>query len=82
MLFQLSYAPIPGSHIWACQRRDQLVGQRGFEPLTSRLSGGRSNQLSYWPLILPGLEKEMTLSQNLNVLSKHYFCFFVTVVTL
>lgn len=29
----------------------QSVGLSGFEPLTSRLSGGRSNQLSYRPLI-------------------------------
>ena len=34
-LSRLSYAP------------DQLVGQGGFEPPTSRLSSARSNQLSY-----------------------------------
>ena len=33
-----------------------MVGQRGFEPLTSRLSGGRSNQLSYWP-VFPGCNR-------------------------
>ena len=33
-----------------------MVGQRGLEPLTSRLSGGRSNQLSYWPF-LPGCNR-------------------------
>ncbi len=27
-----------------------MVGLDGFEPSTSRLSGGRSNQLSYRPL--------------------------------
>src|SRR5262245_51398106 len=29
-----------------------VVGLGGFEPLTSRLSGGRSNQLSYKPVDL------------------------------
>ena len=37
VLYQLSYAPL------------NLVGLGGFEPPTSRLSGGRSNQLSYRP---------------------------------
>jgi hypothetical protein len=37
VLYQLSYAPL------------NLVGLAGFEPATSRLSGGRSNQLSYRP---------------------------------
>jgi hypothetical protein len=32
------------------QRFSALVGLSGFEPLTSRLSGVRSNQLSYRPL--------------------------------
>ncbi len=29
-----------------------MVGLSGFEPLTSRLSGGRSNQLSYRPVVV------------------------------
>ena len=41
VLSQLSY--IPFFHF--------LVGLSGFEPLTSRLSGVRSNQLSYRPII-------------------------------
>ena len=28
----------------------QMVGQSGLEPPTSRLSGVRSNHLSYWPI--------------------------------
>jgi hypothetical protein len=31
-----------------------MVGLSGFEPLTSRLSGARSNQLSYRPVKKPG----------------------------
>ena len=46
MLFQLSYTPVFGKPVNSAV----VVGQRGFEPLTSRLSGGRSNQLSYWPV--------------------------------
>ncbi len=43
VLSQLSYAPI------CCN--NYLVGLSGLEPLTSRLSGVRSNQLSYRPEI-------------------------------
>ena len=43
-LSQLSYSPEN-----AC--RLELVGLDGFEPSTSRLSGGRSNQLSYRPYL-------------------------------
>jgi hypothetical protein len=46
-LSQLSYSPSP---ILSAQiRLDRMVGLSGFEPLTSRLSGVRSNQLSYRP---------------------------------
>ena len=55
VLYQLSYAPLVrvffGSSLsaGACLCVDLVVGLSGFEPLTSRLSGGRSNQLSYRP---------------------------------
>ena len=39
----------------------KVVGLGGFEPPTSRLSGGRSNQLSYRPApTLPGLQRAST----------------------
>ena len=36
-----------------------VVGLSGFEPLTSRLSGGRSNQLSYRPDIRGGRARQL-----------------------
>jgi hypothetical protein len=58
-LSQLSYSPeeLPGRDPFACppshphrsRCRGAVVGLGGFEPPTSRLSGGRSNQLSYRP---------------------------------
>ena len=47
VLSQLSYAPLFPSFV-RCYFL--LVGLSGLEPLTSRLSGVRSNQLSYRPL--------------------------------
>ncbi len=45
-LSQLSYSPISPNLLI---QKDILVGLSGLEPLTSRLSGVRSNQLSYRP---------------------------------
>ena len=42
-LSQLSYSPEGAS-------QEVMVGLSGFEPLTSRLSGVRSDQLSYRPV--------------------------------
>ena len=46
VLSQLSYAPT----FLLLSAKTCLVGLSGLEPLTSRLSGVRSNQLSYNPL--------------------------------
>ena len=46
VLSQLSYAPT----FLLLSAKTCLVGLSGLEPLTSRLSGVRSNQLSYRPL--------------------------------
>ena len=56
VLYQLSYAPNPGKRKTGKAfvnarmddpRRTKMVHPSGFEPLTSRLSGACSNQLSY-----------------------------------
>jgi hypothetical protein len=52
VLYQLSYTPrgAPGGVRPAAQPHGgQMVGLSGLEPLTSHLSGGCSNQLSYKP---------------------------------
>ena len=46
VLSQLSYAPT----FLLLSAKTCLVGLSGLEPLTSRLSGVRSNQLSYKPI--------------------------------
>ena len=61
VLSQLSYAPIPdGSLVWLFRKSlfqvlfqvfSPPVGLSGLEPPTSRLSGVRSNQLSYKPIL-------------------------------
>ena len=45
VLSQLSYTPI-----FNCYRSFLLIGPSGLEPPTSRLSGVRSNHLSYEPI--------------------------------
>ena len=49
-LSQLSYSPIKVSILY--QSLEKLVGLSGLEPPTSRLSGERSNHLSYRPSIV------------------------------
>ena len=48
-LSQLSYTPIWCSAL-ASANFKKLVGSNGLEPSTSRLSGARSNRLSYEPI--------------------------------
>ena len=45
VLSQLSYTPILGIKL-----NQSMVGTNGLEPSTSRLSGVRSNHLSYAPI--------------------------------
>ena len=50
VLSQLSYAPT----FLLLSAKTCLVGLSGLEPLTSRLSGVRSNHLSYKPMLVSG----------------------------
>ena len=52
VLSQLSYTPIPGNMKFSDRPLLRSMGLSGLEPPTSRLSGVRSNRLSYKPLIL------------------------------
>ncbi len=50
VLYQLSYAPLGSpARLRVSSSSAGVVGLTGFEPVTSRLSGGCSNQLSYRP---------------------------------
>jgi hypothetical protein len=53
-LSQLSYGPKPG----------KMVGPGGLEPPTSRLSGVRSNHLSYGP---PGIRLDWTIKSSISI---------------
>ena len=65
-LSQLSYIPRSATSdgTWRCQvlpRASTLVGLGGLEPPTSRLSGVRSNQLSYRPTPQQRLPKRLSV---------------------
>ena len=63
VLSQLSYAP--GFSLF-CLPLWVVVGLSGLEPLTSRLSGVRSNQLSYRPVMHNGLRREPSKPNNIT----------------
>ena len=61
-LYQLSYVPREG---YSPKPYPKMVGLNGLEPLTSRLSGVCSNQLSYKPLLV-GSGSSPTLRETLT----------------
>ena len=67
VLSQLSYTPM-SFHLGAVQlltRFVKVVGSSGLEPPTSRLSGARSNRLSYEPI---GCSASLASESILNTL--------------
>ena len=52
-VFTQSLFSFQGTTLWRVLPFRKVVGSSGLEPPTSRLSGARSNRLSYEP-ILPG----------------------------
>ena len=63
VLSQLSYAPMYGINL-------KMVGLSGLEPLTSRLSGVRSNQLSYRPILFESLT-DLSKPNNVGYCTKY-----------
>ena len=66
VLSQLSYAPT----FLLLSAKTCLVGLSGLEPLTSRLSGVRSNQLSYRPILFESLT-DLSKPNNVGYCTKY-----------
>ena len=53
-VFTQSLFSFQGTTLWRVLPFRKVVGSSGLEPPTSRLSGARSNRLSYEPILDPG----------------------------
>ena len=52
-VFTQSLFSFQGTTLWRVLSFRKVVGSSGLEPPTSRLSGARSNRLSYEPILNP-----------------------------